>query len=56
MKDSKILTKLADGDMVAREACYHDLCMTNFTNQYRDYVTKKMNSNEQLETNHESIY
>ena len=34
MEDTKILAKLAEGDMVAREACYHKLCMTKCTNKH----------------------
>ena len=36
--DTKLLVKLAEGDLIAREACFHKKCMTDFTNRYRSYT------------------
>ena len=36
--DTKLLVKLAEGDLIAQEACYHKKCMTDFTNRYRSYT------------------
>ena len=40
MGDTKLLAKLSEGDMGAREACYHLRCMTKFTNTYRSFAKK----------------
>ena len=29
--DTKLVSKLAAADLIAREACYHKKCMTDFT-------------------------
>ena len=55
MGDTKILAKLAEGDMVAREACYHKSCMTSFANRYRSYINKKTQGNRKSQENLKSI-
>lgn len=35
---TKLLAKLAEGDLIAHEACYHKKCMTDFTNRYKSYT------------------
>lgn len=47
MRDTKILAKLADGDMIARKALYHKSCMNSITNQYRSFINKESNQNSQ---------
>ena len=54
MKDIKILAKLAESDMVVREACYHKLCMTNYTNKYRTFCSKR-NFGKQVQYSLENI-
>ena len=34
MRDAKLSAKLSEGDMIAREACYHQNCMTKFRNTF----------------------
>ena len=36
--NTKPLAKLAEGDLIAREACYNKKCMTDFTNRYKSYT------------------
>ena len=42
MEDTKILAKLAEGDMVTREACYHKVCMIKYTNKYKLSVVNEI--------------
>ena len=42
--DTKLLVKLAEGDLITREACYHTKRMTDFINRYRSYT--KPNASE----------
>ena len=53
--DTKLLAKLSEGDMVAREACYHLRCMTKFTNTYRSFVKKNVDPDQQKQKKYESI-
>ena len=46
MGDTKLLAKLSEGDMVAREACYHLRCMKKFTNTYRSFVKKNVDPDQ----------
>ena len=39
---------------MAREACYHKKCMTNFTNRYRSY-TKLVDKDKQMQVKVESL-
>ena len=55
MEDTKILAKLAEGDMVAREACYHKLCMTKYTNKYRTFCSKRNSTGKQVQHSLENI-
>lgn len=41
MSNSRILSKLAEGDMIAREACYK--CITAYSNWYRKFINMKQN-------------
>ena len=52
---TKLLAKLSEGDMVAREACYHLRCMTKFTNTYRSFVKKNVDPDQQKQKKYESI-
>ena len=52
--DTKLLTKLAEGDLITREACYHKKCMTGFTNRYKSY-TKPVDEDKQMQVNVESL-
>ena len=36
--DTKLLAKLAEGDLIALEDCYHKKRKTDFTNRYRSYT------------------
>ena len=55
MGDTKLLAKLSEGDMVAREACYHLRCMTKFNNTYRSFVKKNVDPDQQKQKKYESI-
>ena len=55
MSDIKVLAKLSEGDMMAREACYHKSCMDRFANQYQSFVDKEAKANRKSQQNHESI-
>ena len=56
MGDTKVLAKLSEGDMIAREAFYHGKCMSKFTNRYRKFLNQKNSSDEKLvQKNLESI-
>ena len=54
MKETKILAKLAESDMVVREARYHKLCMTNYTNKYRTFCSKR-NFGKQVQYSLENV-
>ena len=41
MRDAKLWAKLSEGDMIAREACYHQNCMTKFRNTFPKFPTIK---------------
>ena len=51
--DTKLLAKLAEGDLITREACYHKKCMTDFTNRYMSY-TKPVDKDKQMQMKVES--
>ena len=53
--DIKVLAKLSEEDMMAREACYHKSCMDSFANRHQSFVNKKAKSNGKSQQNHESI-
>ena len=44
MSNSRILSKLTEGDIIAGEACYHSKCITAYRNQYRKFINMKQNS------------
>ena len=47
MRDTKLIAKLSEGDMISRDACYHHKCMTRFTNSYRSFVNdRKINGKD----------
>ena len=50
LDDTKLPAKLAERDLIAREACYHKKCMTDFTNRYRSY-TKPVDKDKQMKAN-----
>ena len=54
MGDTKVLAKLSEGDMMAREACYHKSCMDSFENRYRSFVNKEAKASRKSLQNHES--
>ena len=39
--NTKLLSKLSEGDMIATEAKYHLKCLTNLYNTYRNHVSSK---------------
>ena len=45
MGDTKVLAKLSEGDIMAREACYHKSCMDSFANRYRSFVNNEAKAN-----------
>ena len=49
MSDSKLLSKLAEGDMVATEAKYHRSCLIDLYNKYRDFKRRKFTDEYQDE-------
>ena len=55
MSDVKILAKLSAGDMIAREACYHKDCMSQFSNKYRNHINKASKTKKDHQQNLESI-
>ena len=55
MGDTKVLAKLSEGDIMAREACYHKSCMDSFANRYPNFVNKEAKANGKSQQNHESI-
>ena len=49
MHDTALLTKLAEGDLVAIEAKYHFNCLSRYRNQYRGYLQAKADSSRSLQ-------
>ena len=49
MCDTALLTKLAEGDLVAIEAKYHFNCLSRYRNQYRGYLRAKADSSRSLQ-------
>ena len=49
------LAKLSAGDMIAREACYHKDCMSQFSNKYRNDINKASKTKKDHQQNLESI-
>jgi hypothetical protein len=41
MGDALLLAKLSEGNLFARDACYHLQCMAEFRNRYRAFLTSK---------------
>ena len=41
MGDSLLLTKLSEGSLFARGACYHHQCLTEFRNRYRTFLASE---------------
>ena len=37
MRDTKLIPKLSERDLISRDACYHHKCMTRFTNSHRSF-------------------
>ena len=52
--DTKLLAKLAEGDLIALEDCYHKKRKTDFTNRYRSY-TKPIDKDKQMQVKVESL-
>ena len=46
MSDIKVLAKLSEGDMMAREACYHKSCLDSFANRHHSFVNKEAKANQ----------
>ena len=44
--DIKVLAKLSEGDMMAREACYHKSCLDSFANRHHSFVNKEAKANQ----------
>ena len=55
MGDTKLLAKLSEGDMIAREACYHEHCMTNFRNKFRKFSNDQENHVKGIQRSLEAI-
>ena len=51
---TKLPAKLAEGDLIAQEACYHKKCMTDFTNRYRSY-TQPVDKDKKMEVKVKSL-
>ena len=46
MSDFRISFKIADGDMIARKACYYSKCITAYRNRYQKFINEKQNSGQ----------
>ena len=55
MGDIKILAKLSEGDIMAREVWYHKVCTNSFTNRYRGFVNKESKANRKSQQKCENI-
>ena len=55
MSDIKVLAKLSEGDMMARETCYHKSCLDSFANRHHSFVNKEAKANQKSQQNYESI-
>ena len=53
--DTKILAKLCKSGMMAREACYHEVCMNSFTKRCRVFVNKESKANRNSQQKYENF-
>ena len=51
MGDIKLITRLSEGDMVARKALYHKNCMSKFTNRFRTFANTNKPNVAKIEQN-----
>ena len=56
LQDTRLLAKLAGGDMIAIEAKYHRTCLVNLYNHARDEKTKRDSCNAQEDCLHEIVF
>ena len=45
MGDTKLLAKLSEGNMIAREVCYCEQCMKKFRNKFSKFPNNKKKNN-----------
>ena len=43
MRDTKLLAKSSEGDMIVRYACYHEHCTTKFRNKFSKFSNDQEN-------------
>ena len=55
MGDTKLLANLSEEDMVAREVCYHEHCMTKFRNKFRKFSNDQENHVKDVQKSLEAI-
>ena len=51
----KLLAKSSEGDMIAREACYHEHCMTKFRNKFLNFPNDQENDVKDVQKSLEAI-
>ena len=55
MGNTKLLAKLSEGDMIPREACYHEHFMTKFRNKFRKFSSDQENHFKDFQKSFEAI-
>ena len=53
--DTKLLTKMAPGDMIAINAKYHKNCLTNLYNRYRSHLRKVEFNKQSIQVSYDSL-
>ena len=51
----KLLAKSSEGDMIVREACYHEHCMTKFRNKFLNFPNDQENDVKDVQKSLEAI-
>ena len=51
MGDTKLLAKLSEGNMIAREVCYCEQCMKKFRNKFSKFPNNKKNYLKDVQKN-----
>ena len=55
MGNTKLLAKLSEGEVIAREACYHEHCMAKFRNKFRKFSNNQENYLKDVQKSLEAI-
>ena len=55
MGDALLLAKLSEGNLFARDACYHINCISQFRNRYRTFLNTQNNDNAKMKDYESSV-